>query len=119
VSFKEGDSVTGHDGQQHKLAKCNRCQSLIYFVKDGDKWKLFNPDATEHKESMQMRPRAPLKRTLTIGKLFSQNYNSVRIEIAQEYEGSGDWKKQFDEVNSMVDQALASERKKIVEAIPK
>jgi hypothetical protein len=109
TAYKEGDSVNGH-----KLTKCNRCSRLIYFVKDEyDKWQLYNPDGSKHEEALRKELQQN-KRTITIGKLFSQNYNSVRVEISEEFDSSGDWLEQWKKVDAMVEQALEKERAKIL-----
>lgn len=119
-ALKEGDIVEIKGHGKLKLYGCKACGKLMALENletDRTKparWKKWNLDGTEHID--QQTRKQSYKRTIAVGKLFSQNYQSVRIEIQEEFPAEGKWQEQYAEVLAEVDQAIASERKKIVEA---
>jgi hypothetical protein len=119
---KAGDYVT-IAGKSVKLQECNTCKALFYFDanpnkdKPGEKsYVRKNLDGSLHVDKKaDFRKPQPYKRTIAIGKLFSQNYQSIRIEISQEFSADEpDWRKQYKNVNDMVDEKIAEEKAKIV-----
>ena len=111
--MKVGDIVK-IDGKEKKLAECRVCKALIVFVSKDEatgKWDIRNPDNTKHEDKKSFAKS--YKFTLTVGRTISQNYNSVRVELSQEYPNETPKEKAYAETSSLVDALLEKEKVKL------
>lgn len=118
------------------MSSCKYCGKEIYWGKVDGKPRPFNdeerseqhncrdneppksnaPPATQ--KTIQENTAPQLKYSIAVGKLWSQNYNSIRVEIMQEF--SSDTPKDAAHliVSQSVDKFLALEKKKLEQENP-